>query len=338
MLSTDRRTRVRAVGVGAAFAAFATVTGAAAADSNLYVIAELGLETRRRTTCATGRVRRWSAEGARLQALLAARRPEATCAAIRGVSSDTRVTKAIAATARWQSCAIVRVATRTRAIKSFFLRLSETFDYAAGQHVDVRLTAPDGYTAMRSYSIASAPSDSKVIELAIERLADGEVSPFFHDVAQVGDTIELRGPLGGHFLWPGPSNKPVLLIGAGSGVVPLMAMIRYRKASGEPAPVALLLASRTWGDVLFRDELLELERSLPDFALALALTREPATRSTDFSRRIDAGMVADVAARLPVSPGSAFVCGSNAFVDIAADAALALGLESRSIKTERYGA
>jgi len=117
-----------------------------------------------------------------------------------------------------------------------------------------------------------------------------------------------------------------------------MAMIRYRKASGEPVPVALLLSSRTWGEVLFRDELLELEMSLPDFALALALTREPATRGTDFSRRIDARMVADVAARLPASPGCALVCGSNAFVDIAADAALALGLKAGTIKTERYGA
>src|SRR5262245_42851602 len=155
---------------------------------------------------------------------------------------------------------------------------------------------------MRSYSIASAPSDSKVIELAIERLADGEVSPFFDDVAQVGDTIELRGPLGGHFLWPGPSNKPVLLIAAGSGVVPLIAMIRYRKASGEPVTVALLLSSRTRGDVLFRDELLELERWLPDFALALALTRDAAMRSTDFSRRIDAPMV--IGARRRVSEGN----------------------------------
>ena len=103
-------------------------------------------------------------------------------------------------------------------------------------------------------------------------------------------------------------------------------------------PVALLLSSRTWREVLFRDELFELERALPDFALALALTREPATRPTDFSRRIDSRMVADVAARLPVSPGRAFVCGSNAFVDIAADAALDLGLEARAIKTERYGA
>jgi ferredoxin-NADP reductase len=253
------------------------------------------------------------------------------------MSSDTRMTEAIAATARWQSCAIVEIATRTPTIKSFFLRLSETFDYTAGQHVDVRLIAPNGYTAMRSYSIASDPSNSKVIELAIERLTDGEVSAFFHDVAQVGDTIELRGPLGGHFLWPGPSSRPVLLIGAGSGVVPLMAMIRYREASAEPVPVALLFSSRTWREALFRDELLELERSLPNFALALALTREPATRRTDFSRQIDARMVADVAARLPVSPGCAFVCGSNAFVDIAADAALALGLEARAIKTERYG-
>jgi ferredoxin-NADP reductase len=248
------------------------------------------------------------------------------------------MTEASAAPVRWQSCEIVAIAARTPTIKSFFLRLTRPFDHKAGQHVDVRLTAPDGYTAMRSYSIASAPSGSQVIELAIERLADGEVSPFFHDVAQVGDTIELRGPLGGHFLWPGPSNKPVLLIGAGSGVVPLMAMIRYRKASGEPVPVALLLSSRTWGEVLFRDELLEVESSLPDFALAVALTREPAMRSSDFSKRIDAPMVADVATRLPVSPGSVFVCGSNAFVDIATDAALALGLEAGAIKTERYGA
>jgi ferredoxin-NADP reductase len=248
------------------------------------------------------------------------------------------MTDASAAAARWQSCAILEIVARTPAIKSFFLRLSETFDYMAGQHVDVRLTAPNGYTAMRSYSIASAPSDSDIIELAIERLVDGEVSPFFHDVAQIGDMIELRGPLGGHFLWPGPCSKPVLLIGAGSGVVPLISMIRYRKASGEPVPLALLLSSRTWDEVLFRDELLELERSLPDFALALALTREPATRRTDFSRRIDGRMVADVAARLPASPACAFVCGSNAFVEIAADTALALGLKAKAIKTERYGA
>jgi ferredoxin-NADP reductase len=248
------------------------------------------------------------------------------------------MTDVFSATARWQSCAIVEIAARTPTIKSYFFRLAESFDYKAGQHVDVRLTAPDGYTAMRSYSIASAPDGSDVIELAIERLADGEVSPFFHDVAQVGDSVELRGPLGGHFLWPGPTERPVLLIGAGSGVVPLVAMIRHRKARDEHVPVALLLSSRTWNDVLFRDELLGLESSLPDFAFALALTREPAKRSKDFSRRIDAEMVADVTRRLPAPPGAVFVCGSNPFVNIAADAALALELEPGLIKTERYGA
>lgn len=248
------------------------------------------------------------------------------------------MTEACAVAAQWQSCVIVEVAVRTPTIKSFFLRLAEPFDHTAGQHVDVRLTAPNGYTAMRSYSIASAPSDSDVIELAIERLADGEVSPFFHDVAQIGDTIELRGPLGGHFLWPRSFKHPVLLIGAGSGIVPLMAMIRHRKASGELVPVALLLSSRTWGDVLFRDELLEIERLLPDFALALTLTRETTARRTDFRRRIDALMVAEVATRLPEIPGCVFVCGSNPFVDIAADAAAALGLGASAIKTERYGA
>ncbi len=253
-----------------------------------------------------------------------------------GVSSATRMTKAPAATS-WRSCAIVEIVTRTPTIKSFFLRLTEPFEYKAGQHVDVRLTAPDAYTAVRSYSIASASSGSRLIELAIERLVDGEVSPFFHDVAQVGDAIELRGPLGGHFLWPEPTEKPVLLIGAGSGVVPLVAMIRYRQARTEPVPVALLLSSRTWGDVLFRDELLELENSSPDFALALALTREPAMRHCDFGRRIDAPMVADVAARLPLPPGCAFVCGSNAFVNIVVDAVLALRLKTMVIKTERYG-
>jgi ferredoxin-NADP reductase len=248
------------------------------------------------------------------------------------------MTKGLAAAIHWQNSAIIDVADRTPTIKSFFLRLSEPFTHSAGQHVDVRLTAPNGYAAMRSYSIASAPSDSSVIELAIERLADGEVSPFFHDVAQTGDEIELRGPLGGHFLWPGEARKPVLLIGAGSGLVPLMAMIRHRRDRGRPVPIALLLSSRTWRDVLFRDELLGAEEALPDFSLALAVTREPTRRSSDFGRRIDTAMVAQVAARLPGPPHDVFICGSNAFVNIAADGALASGLDAATIKTERYGA
>ncbi len=130
----------------------------------------------------------------------------------------------------WQSCVIDEIVQQTPSIKSFFLRLSKPFAHIAGQHVDVRLTAPGGYSAMRSYSIASSAISFPTVELAIERLPDGEVSPFFHDVAAIGDEIELRGPLGGHFLWPEPAIDPVLLIGAGSGLVPLMAMIRQRRA------------------------------------------------------------------------------------------------------------
>jgi len=143
--------------------------------------------------------------------------------------------------AEWQNATIVCIEQRTPTIKSFFIRLSVPITHAAGQHVDVRLTAPNAYVAMRSYSIASAPSSTDVIELAIERLPDGEVSPFFHDVVQAGDEIELRGPLGGHFVWPDDTERTVLLIGAGSGVVPLMAMIRRRRTTGQAVPTALLL-------------------------------------------------------------------------------------------------
>jgi ferredoxin-NADP reductase len=237
----------------------------------------------------------------------------------------------------WQTCTITEIVERTPSIKSFYLRRSDPFGYIAGQHVDVRLTAPDGYVAMRSYSIASSPSSSDIIELAIERLPDGEVSPFFHDIAAVGDEIELRGPIGGHFLWPEPAVAPILLIGAGSGVVPLMAMIRRRRDLAQTVPAALLLSSRTQRDVLFGDELLALETADANFELALAITRETPKRSSDFGRRIDNAMVAEVIARLPQMPTQVFVCGSNPFVNIAADGALMAGLDASAIKTERYG-
>lgn len=237
----------------------------------------------------------------------------------------------------WQRAVIVSIAPQTPTIKSFLLKLDAPFRHIAGQHVDVRLTAPDGYVAMRSYSIASAPSGGDTIELAIERLPDGEVSTFFHDVAQPGDDIELRGPLGGHFIWPGQTAGAVLLIGAGSGVVPLMAMIRQRQAAQETIPTALLLSSRTWRDVLFRDELLAVEQSEPGFSFALTLTRDESRRTSDFSRRIDGAMIGSVIGRLHRPPGGVFVCGSNAFVDVATDGVLATGLPSTLIRTERYG-
>ena len=237
----------------------------------------------------------------------------------------------------WQSCVIVGIVQRTPTIKSFFLRLSRSFVHIAGQHVDVKLTAPDGYSAMRSYSIASSANASSIIEIAIELLPDGEVSSFFHEVAAVGDEIELRGPLGGHFLWPQPAMDPVLLIGAGSGLVPLMAMIRQRRAWAQDVPTALLLSARTAQDVLFSQELHTTEMSDPSFVLGLAITRETPTRASDFARRIDSAMVTDMVARLPQKPEHVFVCGSNGFVNIAVDGALLAGLDPSIIKTERYG-
>jgi glycine betaine catabolism B len=231
----------------------------------------------------------------------------------------------------WQSCVIDAIVQQTPSIKSFFLRLSKPFAHIAGQHVDVRLTAPDGY------SIASSTASSPIIELAIERLPDGEVSSFFHDIAAIGDEIELRGPLGGHFLWPEPAVDAVLLIGAGSGLAPLMAMIRQRRALKPAVPTALLLSARTAEDVLFSEELHSIEIGDAAFVLALAITRESPIRDSDFGRRIDSVMVQEIVARLHRRPTQVFVCGSNGFVNIATEGALLAGLDASIIKTERYG-
>ena len=238
---------------------------------------------------------------------------------------------------QWQLCVIDAIVQQTPSIKSFFLRLSEPFAHIAGQHVDVRLTAPDGYSAMRSYSIASASVASATIELAIERLPDGEVSAYFHDVASIGDEIEIRGPLGGHFLWPEPAVDAALLIGAGSGLVPLMAMIRQRRVLAQAVPTALILSARTAEDVLFSEELHSIESNDPAFVLALAITRERPARKSDFARRIDSAIIREVLIRLHRAPTQVFVCGSNGFVNIVTDGALLAGLDPTIIKTERYG-
>lgn len=238
---------------------------------------------------------------------------------------------------QWQSCVIDAIVQQTPSIKSFFLRLSEPFAHIAGQHVDVRLTAPDGYSAMRSYSIASASIASATIELAIERLPDGEVSAYFHDVASIGDEIEIRGPLGGHFLWPEPAIEAALLIAAGSGLVPLMAMIRQRRVLAQAVPTALILSARTAEDVLFSEELHSIESNDPAFVLALAITRERPARKSDFARRIDSAIIREVLIRLHRAPTQVFVCGSNGFVNIVTDGALLAGLDPTIIKTERYG-
>ena len=238
---------------------------------------------------------------------------------------------------RWQNATVEQIAVRTPRVTSFFFRLERPFAYLAGQHVDVRLTAPDGYQAMRSYSIASAPSSGSVIELAVERLDDGEVSPFFHDVLAVGDAIELRGPLGGHFIWTPRETEPLLLVGGGSGVVPLTSMIRERRLAGATVPLMLLYSARTWSELLYPDELLALEGAHDGFTIVFTLTREAAKRPTDFARRIDPAMLREVLGRFVEAPGRVYVCGSNAFVDTSTESAIAAGVPSEIIRTERYG-
>ena len=266
-----------------------------------------------------------------------------TFMAIRGASNATPMTEAGAAAfpahrpARWQPTTITAIERLTPRVMGFRFRPSQPFAYAAGQHVDIRLTAPDGYSAQRSYSIASAPEAGDEIELAIERLDDGEVSPFFHEVAAVGDEIELKGPLGGHFVWDEATPGPIALIGGGSGVVPLASMIRHRAASRSTRPVSLIYSSREWDEVIFRDELLALDDWRDGFDLTLTLTRDKPRRDKDFGRRIDAEMISGVLSRLPRPPALAYVCGANLFVTAAADALIAAGTAPERVRTERYG-
>ncbi|BBK41992.1 oxidoreductase [Allostella vacuolata] len=236
---------------------------------------------------------------------------------------------------RWRPATIARIAPLTPHVRSFFLSIDPPPRFQAGQHMDVRLTAPDGYQAQRSYSIASAPGST--VELTIERLADGEVSPFFHDVAVAGDEIEVRGPIGGHFVWQPAMGGPVLLIGGGSGVVPLMSMARHHAAAAPAVPMRLLFSARTWDEVIWRDELLALDARGDGFGLTLALTRDAPRRPGDHGRRVDAAMVADLLAGWPAPPAHVFVCGANPFVGVAVDAVLAAGVPPRRVRTERYG-
>lgn len=241
------------------------------------------------------------------------------------------------APSRWQEAAITAVLPRTPRIVSIFLE-SSLGAYLAGQHVDVRLTAPNGYAAERSYSIASAPG-AEHIELAIERLDDGEVSPFFFDVAAKGDTIDIRGPIGGHFVWQSEDGGPLLLIGGGSGIVPLLSIARHRAATSPQTQALLVYSARTWEDLAFRDELLDLQFRDDNFKLMLVTTRGPRHRPDDVEQRLDAHVLHDIVARwLPtVTPRHVYVCGSNRFVEAMTGGLVQYGVAPRRIRAERYG-
>jgi ferredoxin-NADP reductase len=238
---------------------------------------------------------------------------------------------------RWQNATVTRIVRRSPTVSSFFFRLPEFVPFIAGQHVIVRLTAPDGYRAQRSYSIASAPEDTDHIELAIERLENGEVSPFFHEVVEAEDEIELSTPIGGHFVWRSVDGGPVLLIGGGSGVVPFVSMARHRANSGTGTPMLLLFSARTRRDMLFHDELDDLRARGDGFDLITTLTREADPPADAMTGRIDAAIIGTALSRLPAMPGRVYICGSNPFVENAARRAVDAGVDPAVIATERYG-
>jgi ferredoxin-NADP reductase len=242
-----------------------------------------------------------------------------------------------AAQVPWCEAVIERIESQTPGVKSFLLRPRKWRPFRAGQHLDIRLTAPDGYQAQRSYSVASAPELEGLYEVLVERLESGEVSRFFHDVAEVGDAIEIRGPFGGHFAWGREDGGPLLLVGGGSGVAPLLSILRHRTAVGSEVPAILLYAARTWDDVISREELIARDGAEAAFTLLLSLSRDTARRPQDASRRVDAPLLEDTLARLGAAPQLTFACGSNPFVEAVTGHLLDLGLDQKTIRTERFG-
>ncbi len=223
----------------------------------------------------------------------------------------------------WQFGEVTSLRTETPRAKSFRLALPQWRAHLPGQYYTIRLTAPDGYQAIRSYSIASSPLDEGEIELTVDCLDDGEVSPFLHDVVEVGDKLEVRGPLTEYFTWDGSS--PLLLIGGGSGVVPLMSMLRHRRRAFPDVPTRLLYSVRSPDDVFYRDELGE--------ETTLTYTRRMPEGWTGDTGRIDRAMVQ----RLAWPDGTAYVCGPNGFVEEASGLLMNAGYDAERIRTERFG-
>jgi ferredoxin-NADP reductase len=233
----------------------------------------------------------------------------------------------------WQVADVVDVVAETPRAKTIAFDVPGWRGHRAGQHVDVRLTAEDGYQAQRSYSIASAPDGTRV-ELTAVRIDDGEVSPYLTDELRPGDQIELRGPIGGYFVWEPAQGGPVLLAAGGSGIAPLMAMIRLRAAAGSDTDMRLLSSSRSWDDIIYRAELDRLTGN--GLRVVHTLTGSQPPGWTGYGRRVDADMLAEVGPG-PAERPLVYVCGPTPFVEAVAEALAHLGHDPRAIKTERFG-
>jgi ferredoxin-NADP reductase len=235
----------------------------------------------------------------------------------------------------WRLAHVLEVRPETPRVASLALDVPDWAGHLAGQHVDLRLVAEDGYQAERSYSIASAP-DGQRVELTVERLDDGEVSPYLAGEVRQGDQLELRGPIGGYFVWRPELGGPLLLVAGGSGVVPLMAMLRHRAATGSSVPTRLLYSSRTLEDVIYREELERLAAAGDGLTVTHTLTRAQPPGWQGYARRIDAAMLQEVGWEAGERP-LAYVCGPTRLVEAVAGELVALGHDPLRVRTERFG-
>ena len=236
----------------------------------------------------------------------------------------------------WQLATVTAVRDETPTVRSFTLGLPAWAGHRPGQHVDLRLTAEDGYSVERSYSIASEPERAGELDITVERIEGGEVSPFLHEVVVPGDRLELRGPIGGYFVWDASQLDPVLLVAGGSGVVPLMAMARHRARAGSQVPMRLLFSSRGPDEIIYREELDTLAAARDGFDVVHTLTRRQPDGWTGYARRIDEQMLTDVLAPLG-DAARCYACGPTALIEVVANALVRLGLPPDRIRTERFG-
>jgi ferredoxin-NADP reductase len=236
----------------------------------------------------------------------------------------------------WQIATVTGITVETPRTKTLTLALPDWMPHQPGQHYDVRLTAPDGYQTERSYSIASEPERTGEIDVTVEQIDDGEVSPYLDGVVMPGDKLELRGPVGGYFVWNVSLGGPLLLVGGGSGVVPLMAMLRHRAAQHSQVPTALLYSSRTPDDLIYRAELERLAKADPTLQVVFTFTREAPPGWSGYRRRIDTSMLEEVCR--PLGSGIlAYVCGPTLLVEAVSSALVGLGLPAERVRTERFG-
>ncbi len=236
----------------------------------------------------------------------------------------------------WQVGKVTAIHPETPQTKSLTLTLPKWMAHQPGQHYDVRLTAPDGYQTERSYSVASEPERVGEIEFTVERISDGEVSPYLDDVIMVGDQLEVRGPIGGYFVWTVALGGPLMLVGGGSGIVPLMAMLRHRSAQRSTIPTRLLYSARTPDDVIYKGELDRLADGDPNLEVAFTFTRQAPPGWTGYRRRIDGTMLSQIMG--PLGAGvRTYVCGPTLLVEAVADTLVQMGLLPQRIRTERFG-